>query len=304
MGIDVPNTRTHRHLFATIVFTGGLLIMIALALGNTRPGIALAALLSVVALALSFHYLLPGSDFFSAVFANSIGVYAFIYVFFLGENFTRTQPFAQELGFALPLMGFLVGVVWRRGEIVSRIASESENISIDLAGAIIWGSPIAVVGVSSFVLPINELDPAQQNAALLIAMLIIGLTASLTARSIAAFLLDTAILFEDFFVNAGRLAKPAFAFLTCYSLLAIIYGCLYAIIDRFSAAPNFTISGASRDITLNEGLYLSVVTLSTVGYGDLTATSGIARLIVASEIIVGVLLLLFGVQAILSSDKR
>ncbi len=278
--------------------------MIALALGNTRPGIALAALLSVMALAVAFHFLLPGSDFFSAVFANSIGVYAFIYAFFLGENFSGTQAFAQELGFALPLAGFLAGVVWHRGEIVRRVASDSEDIKIDLANAVIWGSPIMVVGATSFILPINELEPTEQNAALLIAMLIIALTASLTARSIAAFLLDTAILFEDFFINAGRLVKPAFAFLTCYSLLAIVYGCLYAIIDRFSATPNFTAAGVARAITLDEGLYLSVVTLSTVGYGDLTATSGIARLFIASEIIVGVLLLLFGVQAILSSDKR
>jgi len=63
------------------------------------------------------------------------------------------------------------------------------------------------------------------------------------------------------------------------------------------------IYGNLRPITLPESLYLSVVTLSTVGYGDISASSALARMMVAAEILLGVLMLLFGVQAILTSKK-
>lgn len=294
----------HRHLIATVLFTTCLLGMIALALGNTKPGIAVAVLLSVLALATAFHFILPGGDFFSAVFANSIGIYACIYVFFLTENFGDALPLAQEVGFALPLAGFLFGTIWRRREIAEEVAARRSEFALDLSRVSIWLIPLIAVGVASFALPIDELEAREQSYALLLAMFIIGLISLLAARSIAAFLLDTANLFEDFFTNAARLVKPAFAFLTCYSLLTIFYGCLFTIVDRYSAAPNFTAGGLARKITLPEGLYFSVVTLSTVGYGDLTPVSGLARIMISSEIVVGVLLLLFGVQAIIAPGRQ
>jgi voltage-gated potassium channel len=66
------------------------------------------------------------------------------------------------------------------------------------------------------------------------------------------------------------------------------------------------IDGRPRDITFPESLYFSLVTLSTVGYGDIQPHTGFARLITAIEILLGVLLLLFGFSAIIShrSDWR
>lgn len=129
----------------------------------------------------------------------------------------------------------------------------------------------------------------------------ISLIAAATARDMALFILDLGLLFKDFSANASRLIKPAFAFFTWYSMLAVAYGCLYTIIDRYSAQSNFQIAGTHRPITFAEGVYFSVVTLSSVGYGDIAARSLLVRLLVVSEIIVGVLLLLFGVQAILAT---
>ncbi|TAL03163.1 MAG: two pore domain potassium channel family protein [Rhodospirillaceae bacterium] len=303
-------TRTHHHhhrhrrLIATVVFTSTLLGLIALALGDTNPGIAIAALISVAALATVFHFVLPGSDFFSAVFANSIGIYACVYVFFISENFGSAGARAQEIGFVLPLIGFLFGVLWRRRRIAAAVERSDEQMDKDIWHAAIWIPPLIAVGVASFVAPLREFPPADQALALLGAMTIIALTALLAAADIAAFLLDTAVLFEDFFENAARLAKPAFAFFTCYSLLAIVFACLYTILDRYSATPNFLLDGHGRRINLGEGLYLSVVTLSTVGFGDLTAHTPVARIMVAGEIFSGVLLLLFGVQAILTSGRK
>ena len=60
-------------------------------------------------------------------------------------------------------------------------------------------------------------------------------------------------------------------------------------------------AGTPRPITFAEGVYFSVVTLSAVGYGDIAAQSLVMRLLVISEIVAGVLLFLFGVQAILAT---
>jgi voltage-gated potassium channel Kch len=98
--------------------------------------------------------------------------------------------------------------------------------------------------------------------------------------------------------------KPAFAFFTWYSLLAIVFACLYTIVDRFSPATHFVVAGEARDIQFSEALYVSIVTLSTVGYGDIVARSPSARMLVAVEIVVGVVLLLFGVQAFLAASTK
>ena len=297
-------SRRHRRLIATLVFTSFLLGLIALALGNANLGIAITALVSVAALATVFHFTLPGSAFFSAVFANSIGIYACVYVFFITQNFDKVSSGPQEIGFILPLIGFLIGGLWRRREIAASVGSEKTDLPRDFWHTLTWIPPLIAVGAASFIMPLRDFSAEDQDMVLLGAMTVVALTALLAVRDIAAFLLDTAILFEDFFANAARLAKPAFAFLTCYSLLTLIFGCLYTILDRFSAVPNFLVRGESKYISFIDGLYLSVVTLSTVGYGDLTAVSPIARIVVAAEIFSGVLLLLFGVQAILTSEKK
>ena len=92
---------------------------------------------------------------------------------------------------------------------------------------------------------------------------------------------------------------PAFAFLTFYSLCIIMFGAFYTILDRFMVEPNFIIDGVRRDLTFPEGLYFSLVTFATVGYGDIHPVTGAVRLICGIEIVMGVLLLLFGFSAII-----
>ena len=297
---------THHHrLLATVVFSLFLLGLIALGLGGTNPGIAAAAALSVAVLAAIFHFALPGSAFFSAVFANSIGIYACVFVFFLDQNFPQAGELVQEIGFVLPLLGFLAGVLWRRREIAADVAAqENDERRPALLRAAIWGGPLAIVGVAITILPIRQIEAVEQEYALLTAMVIIALAALLAARDIASFLLSTAIMSEDFFANAARLARPAFAFFTVYSLLVLVFGCFYTILDRYSASANFLAGGTVRKLSFGEGLYLSIVTLSTVGYGDFIAQTTAARTLIGAEIFLGVLLLLFGVQAILSSGQK
>ena len=97
----------------------------------------------------------------------------------------------------------------------------------------------------------------------------------------------------------ARLVIPAFAFLTCYSLLVICFASFYSLAD-YAHPPNFRIDGVARALTFPETLYFSVITLSTVGYGDISPATNLVRFIIAIEIVCGILLLLFGFNEIFS----
>jgi voltage-gated potassium channel len=293
-----------QNLLATIVVTSLVLGLIALAIGGESPATAISAIVSATLLAVAFHFLLPGSSFFSLVFANCIGIYACLYVFLSAVNFAKASVWTVQVGFVLPLAGFALGVVLRR-DVIRRVVLEPHTrIDTELTNAMLWIAPLIAVAIASFLFPFEHLSADEQGWALIFAMSLIAVIGVMASRDIAVFLIDTGILFEDFSANARQLIKPAFAFFTWYSLLVIIFACLYTIIDRYSPIPQFIIGGESRDIFFSEALYVSIVTLSTVGFGDIVPRTPAVRMLVATEIFVGILLLLFGVQAVLSASKK
>ncbi|MFN7634511.1 MAG: potassium channel family protein, partial [Acetobacteraceae bacterium] len=133
------------------------------------------------------------------------------------------------------------------------------------------------------------------------AMALTSLVVFRASQEVALLLLDTGLLFEEFFEQVADLVQPAFAFLTFYSVLVIVFGALYTVIDRVSTQPHFVIAGAGgRDITFPEALHFSLVTLATVGYGDIVPGSNLIRVLSSVEVVAGILLLLFGFNAILT----
>jgi voltage-gated potassium channel len=104
----------------------------------------------------------------------------------------------------------------------------------------------------------------------------------------------------------SRALVGAFAFLTFYSVLVIVFAALYRILSSISPAPDFVVAGQPGEISFVESLYFSVITMATVGYGDITPLSDLARLVAAVQVVVGILLLLFGFSEILSytRDRR
>jgi voltage-gated potassium channel len=83
-------------------------------------------------------------------------------------------------------------------------------------------------------------------------------------------------------------------------LNVIVFAAIYRIVDRLSEAPDFLVAGEARDISFLESLYFSIITLSTVGYGDIVPLSNPMRVIISVQIVVGVMLLLFGFSEIIS----
>ena len=69
-----------------------------------------------------------------------------------------------------------------------------------------------------------------------------------------------------------------------YVLLGLLFASVYSIIDRFTTTQFFT---QATEMTGNTVTYFSFVTLSTLGYGDLTPATNLGRSLVVFEALIG-----------------
>lgn len=294
-----------RHWAASVVVTVVLLTLIAMAVGGEEAWeVSATVLAAVVTVATLLHLLFPGSRFFTLTFANAMGVYACVYMTFLEALYPDVGSAARVIGFVLPILAFALGIYLRRDAIRSVIMSEHPRLETRFGRAFLWLVPVALVGFSNFVAPLDAIGPDGRVAWLLGAMAAVALVVLLASRNVAVFLIDTGLLFEDFFDIMAGLVKPAFAFLTFYSMMIVLFATLYRLIGRLDSAATFRIDGVPRDPSFVEALYFSLVTLSTVGYGDIVPITYAARIVVALQIVSGILLLLFGFHALMRQAMR
>jgi voltage-gated potassium channel len=296
-GAGHPGGR-HRGWLAEIIFTAFLLSIIALTVKAVAGTLAFVLLGSVIFVVAVFHRFFPGSHFFTISLVNFIGIYACLFMVIVESNFSSISPREQAVGFILPLVAFLVGAVTRSKQIRAIVVSRRPRRETPFGEIFLWLLPMAGMVVLTFALP-GQTWGGGSSIHFMISMSVVALIVIFVSRDIAIFLLDVGLLFEGFFHQAARLVMPAFAFLTLYSLLVILFAGMYSIIERFSTGPDFVVGGMARPLTFAESLYFSVVTLSTVGYGDIQPHSGLSRFVAAVEIVMGVLLLLFGFSAII-----
>jgi Ion channel len=104
---------------------------------------------------------------------------------------------------------------------------------------------------------------------------------------LAAFFAVTAAGLFSHLRNSRFIARAQlYTAVNIYLLLGLLWTTLYLAIDSFSPGSIKMGSQADRQTEL---LYFSLVTLSTVGYGDIVPLSGIARIVSALEGVTGVL---------------
>jgi hypothetical protein len=108
----------------------------------------------------------------------------------------------------------------------------------------------------------------------------------------------------SYLINARSVIRAhLYAAASIYLLLGMQWFALYSAIDAFypgSFLYNATI-GADRR---SELLYFSLVTLSTVGYGDIVPLHGEVRILAALEGVTGVLYVAITVAILVSAYKR
>jgi hypothetical protein len=92
--------------------------------------------------------------------------------------------------------------------------------------------------------------------------------------------------------------QTMYGVLCLYLLIGLLFGVAYATIGELSSTPFFAQPGShGRD----EFLYFSYTTLTTVGYGDLTAATNLGRSLAITEALLGQLYLVSVVAVIISN---
>jgi voltage-gated potassium channel len=287
-------TLPRSHLVHGVGFTIVLLGLIALAISDVGSPF-LYVLVAAVGTCVAFiHRLFPGSRLFSIALANLLGVYACLFQFFVATNFRPVMPAILSVGFAMPILAFLAGCWWRRNAIRAVVEARRVRGELPFLHALAWLPPVFAVGALTFLLPHFDISIRTYSALFLVAMAVISVIILAVSHNVATFLIDTGLLFEEFFQRVRHLVIPAFAFLTFFSLLVIVFASLYSIIDRYSVGAHFRVFGETRDIDFSEALYFSVVTIATVGYGDIVPGSSLVRVLATLEVVAGLVLLPFG----------
>ena len=105
---------------------------------------------------------------------------------------------------------------------------------------------------------------------------------------LAAFFGLTAAGLFSYLRNSRAVAHAElYTAVNIYLLLGLLWAAIYLAIDAFS--PGAIRMGSGPADRQTELLYFSLITLSTVGYGDIVPLSGTARILTALEGVTGVL---------------
>ena len=293
----IPRQIDH-HWARALLFTLVLAGLVAAATGAEWP-MAIGAML-LCGVGFGFFYLLfPGGLPFGITVANFLAVYACLFEFFRDANFhNASEPFVLA-ALGAPVAAFLIACIVRRRPIAAAIRARRTHEIRHLPRLSRWVPMVAVVGAASFGLPRFQLGAESQGLALLAAMALISGAVAYAVRDVVLLLIDVAVVFESVTHRLRRLLMPMIAFLTYYSLLVVVFACLYRIADLSTGSTQFSVHGVRGGISFADAVYFSIITIATVGYGDITPDAPLARGLAGVEVVLGILLLLFGFSEIM-----
>ena len=119
-------------------FTILLLGLISLATTDIGKSFLVVMVIVVSVAAGSFYFIFPGSSFFAISLANFLGVYACIFIYLVTTNFAVVQPWAIQVGFVLPIIGFQGGAMLRREHLQYIVQSRRIRDERHLGRTFLW----------------------------------------------------------------------------------------------------------------------------------------------------------------------
>ncbi len=285
--------------------TLALMLLVAAAVGDESWLFSVAAL-AVAGLAVGGLYLVfPHGPLFGLGVANGLAVYMCLYVVIGRSAFPSVLPWALPIGFLMPVATF-VSVCWlRRRELVTLASKGLDEADIaHLPRFMRWLGMCGVVGVLSLASPFNRSSPEIQTIVLMVAMAVISAISVIAVRDVVRLLVDIAAILTLVTARIQFLAVPMATYVSLFALVAVAFGCFYRIADALSEAELFQKLGHMSRVNFSEALHFSVVTLATVGYGDILPIDDGIRILAAIQMLIGQLLLLFGFSEIMRSKSR
>ena len=295
--------RTPRGFASALGLSLVLLLLVAGGIADRGGAFPLVVLGGSAVAVGALHLLFPHGPAFSLGTTNGLAMYACLYVVLGRAGFPEATAWARAVGFLLPVASFVLACWVRRADL-SAWAEESEAADLaHLPRFARWLAVIGVVGVVSLAFPINRLDQGGQGLALLLAMGVIALVSAVAVGDVVRLLVDIAVIFRAVTRRLARLAVPIAAYSSLWALLTVVFGCLYRIADGLSSAPLFGSTHGPVRVGFSDALHFSVVTLSTVGYGDILPSDDGIRLLASIQMLLAQLLLLFGFIEIMRGSR-
>ncbi|MEQ1650083.1 MAG: potassium channel family protein, partial [Hyphomicrobiaceae bacterium] len=289
--------------FGLLVLAHALLTLVALAIAGGPNVLFFMVFVSALLGTGTLFHLFQDKPFFAASFSTLTAVYASVFAYFLDDLFGKVSTAATGVGFALPIACFAFACWWQRDIVRAAIARTDVSDEMEFRRSALWLLPVALVGAAVGGLSLVS-ESVDSDFVFLVAMGTIGAIVMWSSRRVAIFLVEVALLFEEFTQRISNLILPTFAFLTVYAVLVIAFAAIYTQLSRLGTVQHFSVDGVARALTYPEALYFSVVTLSTVGYGDVLPVSSLARALASFEVVSGVLLLLFGFSELISYARE
>ncbi len=291
-----------QHVLSGAALTLVLTLLVAGAVADQGWGFSVVAL-AVAGLAVGgLHLIFPQGPLFGLGVANGLAVYICLYAVLGRAAFPLAEAWARPVGFLLPVASF-VGACWWRRRTLLKVAEGLVAPDLEhLPRFARWLMFTAVVGVVSLATPINRLPPLEQSAALLVAMAVIAGISAAAVRDVVRLMIDIAAILQTVTRRLAHLAVPIATYISIFALLGVMFGCFYRIADGLSRIPLFIQLGEPSRLDFSDALHFSVVTLATVGYGDIQPIDDGIRLLAAIQMLLGQLLLLFGFAEIMGSS--
>ena len=151
-----------------------------------------------------------------------------------------------------------------------------------------------VVGTSKLRFSIGLLlgIPALTTGVLSYSQINDGFTIAFYCLTMSFFLFVIINLIRDIFSTQSIHTNQLLAAICAYLSFSIVWGMGYCLAESFQQG-SFNLAANKTQPDINDLMYFSIVTLTSLGYGDITPASNLTRSLATSQVLVGQVYLTF-----------
>jgi voltage-gated potassium channel len=151
----------------------------------------------------------------------------------------------------------------------------------------------------------SMLRAAGSTTALVVIYYLLPLNRSSTAVAVTMLIIGLVILISLLAYQVRAITRSPFPLLrgvealaTSIPLFLLLFAATYVVMATISA------SSFSQPLSRTDAIYFTVTVFATVGFGDITAKTEVARLVVTGQMIADLIAIGLGVRVLLSAVQR